>query len=134
MAGTAEVFAIVKAKRIAAVAGNPDFSTDDVIDFSRSRAPFAEDCNAAKRIVEKDGRDGVLAPVFRVVEFLKSDLAPLGVAGAQETDLAIVLLMGFTVRGAGLGKFGAVAADLASGFWHLLAIVRVETPEVVAFA
>jgi hypothetical protein len=117
-AGAAEVLAIVKRKRIAAMICNPKLSADDVIDFSRSRATFAEHGNAAKRIIEKDGRDGVLAPVFRVVELLESKLSTLRVAGAEETDLAIVFLMGFTVRGTGQREFRTVAADAASGFGH----------------
>jgi hypothetical protein len=118
-AGAAEVLAIVKRKRIAAMICNPKLSADDVIDFSRSRAAFAEHGNAAKRIIEKDGRDGVLAPVFRVVELLESKLSALRIAGAEETDLAIVFLMSVTVRGTRLRQFRTVAADAASGFGHL---------------
>ena len=98
MAGAAKILAIIKTKRIAAMIRNPDFGSRDVIDFSRRRAPFAEDGNAAKRIVEKDDRDGVLAPVLRVIELLEPELPAIGVALAQKSQLAIILLMGFTVR------------------------------------
>lgn len=80
MAGAAKILSIVKTQRVAAMICNPDFSADDVIDFSRSSQAFTEDGNLTQRLIEEHNWNRVLAPVLRVIGLLESERATIGVA------------------------------------------------------